>query len=246
MVTVRSLLFSIFMVVWILPFGIIGVPLIYIFRGNSSRILTRLWTNGVFVAVKYLCGITYEIRGTENIPKSGAIIACKHQSAWETMMFNVVLNKPACIFKQELRKIPIFGWYLESLGMIPIDRSAGIRAIKDMIIQTKNRLEQDYVVIVFPEGTRTKIGEIRKHQSGIVALYSSKNINADIVPVAINAGLYWQKDSFIKHSGKIIVEFLPPIEKNLPKAEFTTQLQEIIDSKSQQLVDEALNRKSQA
>jgi 1-acyl-sn-glycerol-3-phosphate acyltransferase len=234
------------MVVWILPFGIIGVPLIYLIRGNSSRILTRLWTNGVFFALKYLCGITYELRGVENIPKSGAIIACKHQSAWETMMFNVILDKPACIFKKELRKIPIFGWYLESLGMIAIDRSAGIRAIKDMIIQTKERLEQNYVVIVFPEGTRTNIGDTRKYQSGIVALYSSKNIDADIVPVAINAGLYWQKDTFIKKSGKIIVEFLPAIDKNLPKNDFTTQLQEIIDGKSQQLVDEALNIKSQA
>ena len=130
--------------------------------------------------------------------------------------------------------IPIFGFYVKKCGMIAIDRGGGIKSLKFMLNEAKEKIAQGRSIVIFPEGTRTAPGEKKDYTPGIVAFYNLPNIS--VVPVALNTGLFWGKNSFIKKPGTYTIAFLPPIETNLPKDQFLQVLQQQIDQKSLELL----------
>lgn len=237
MLFIRSLLFTVFLALWTMFMAIIGLPLL---PGppRIAGLVGRGWAYGVVWALRIICGITYEIRGKEHLPEGNYIIAAKHQSAWDTAIFLKTKDFPVYILKKELLKIPFYGWYLPAMGMIPIDRSAGASALKDMVKATKERLEKGHDVVIFPEGTRTKAGEDRgAYQPGISAIYNQCNV--PIVPVGLNSGLFWGKGQFLKPAGHIIMEYLPPIAPGeLKRKEFMQALHDQIESTSRRLEKE--------
>jgi 1-acyl-sn-glycerol-3-phosphate acyltransferase len=224
-------LWVIFLSTFFLPVYLFGTP-------RQAGYVAKVWGHGVIIALRLFHGIRYEIRGLEHLPPEPFIVASKHQSAWDTAIFHIILNRPVFVLKKELTRIPFFGPYLTRMGMIPVDREGQLAALKDMVAQSKNRLEDKRSIVIFPEGTRTKPGERVTYHPGVAALYTNPEINVPVVPAALNSGLYWPKKGK-KHKGTIVLEFLPPIMPGMKRKEFLPLLEQQIEEVSGRLNEEA-------
>ena len=139
--------------------------------------------------------------------------------------------------KNELNRIPFWKSYMTKSGHIVINRKGGLATMRQMIKDTKNVLQEGRSVVIFPEGTRTQPGKSSVYQPGVAALYGQTNV--PIIPVALNSGMYWGRRQFRKSAGKIIIEFLKPIEKGLKKAEFVSELKSAVEEATRKLEHEA-------
>ena len=238
MLYLRSLLLNIF---WysILAGGCIVNSVVGVF---SPKATIKVWNYGFIPALvwclKYIGGITVEIRGEKNLKQEGVIYAGKHESALETYILTNYIKKAAFILKKELTYIPIFGWAQYFYGMIPVDRSGGAVAMKNMLRHAKQRIECGRPVIIFPEGTRKQPGQETSYKPGVALLY--QNLNLPVVPVATNTGLFWKKNSFLRYSGKVIFEFMEPLSAGMDKKTFMTELENKIETKCNELNQETL------
>lgn len=231
----RSLLFNIFFFGWSFVTSIINLPLLFILPSKSLVLITgRMWAFPIIWALNLICGIKYEIRGLKNLPNEPCVIACKHQSAWETIIFYKIFKYPTFVLKKELTKIPLYGKYLTGMRSIVVDRDAGASALKDMVRQSEKTLADKRTIIIFPEGTRVNAGEKGTYHPGISAIYA--RCGAPVVPAALNSGKFWARNSFLKKPGKIILEILPPIEKELRRDQFMEQLETTIESRTNALL----------
>ena len=215
------------------------LPALLLPRPWVQRALSS-WSGAAYWGLRNIIGLTWEVRGLENLPDGPCIFACKHQSAWETGIFYHVAKDPAYILKKELLSVPLFGWYLTRSGAIAIDRKAGASALKGMVNGAKSRIERGQSVVIFPEGTRSAPGKPGTYHPGVAAIY--KGVDAPLVPVALNSGLFWQRRSFLKRPGVITIEILPPIEKGLDRKTFMKTLQANIEDGSNRLIDEARSK----
>lgn len=236
MIQIRSFLF----LIWMYG-GTTLITLSYLLLmplpSKFMRYGSKFWAGFIMVGLKYTAGIRFEIRGLDKLPEQGALIACKHQSAWETAIFIYLRVSTAYVLKKELLKIPLFGWYLMKAEHIAVDRSAGAKALKDLVRGVNKALEQGRNVVIFPEGTRSAAGKPRKYQPGIAALYSS--CQKAVVPVALNSGTYWGRKSFLKKPGTIIMEVMDPIAPGMKRTDFLKHLEETIEGKTAELEAEA-------
>jgi 1-acyl-sn-glycerol-3-phosphate acyltransferase len=200
---VRSSLFLLIMVlvtlIWT-PVCLLVAPLPY----RQRYWVTQRWNLFIVWLGKVLCGMRYEIRGLENLPDAPAILLSKHQSAWETIFFLWFMPRPLVyVFKRELLFIPFFGWALGLLRMVPINRSKSRDAFAQVVAQGRRRLADGLWIIMFPEGTRAMPGKKGKYKIGGARL--ALETNTLIVPIAMNSGDCWPKNSFITISiGKAI------------------------------------------
>jgi len=196
-------------------------------------VVVHLWLNQITWIERYIGGITYRVIGQENIPEGPCIIAAKHQSAWETFKLHVLFYNPAIVLKKELLKIPVWGWYLNHSGVIPVDRAGRAHALTGMMAAAHKAVADKRKIVIFPQGTRVAVGEDKPYKSGIVALYLELKI--PVVPMALNSGLLWPKNSFIKKPGVITIEFLPPIPPDLTRAEMMAQLKNKLEGATKRL-----------
>lgn len=205
----RSLVFALLMLIATLiwaPVCFLCAPLPYRQRYH----VTSYWNRFVIWAAKVVCGIRYRIKGEENLPDAPAILLSKHQSAWETIFYLYAMPRPLVyVFKRELLYIPFFGWGLALLRMIPIDRSKAKDAFAQVVAHGRRRLAEGQWIIMFPEGTRSQPGQKGKYKGGGARL--AVETNALVVPIAMNAGECWPKNSFIKKPGLITVSVGKPI-----------------------------------
>lgn len=200
--------------------------------------MAGLWIRLSFWGLKAICGTRFEVRGA--VPGSGALVAVKHMSMWDTMAIFHVLGDPAIVYKRSLGRIPFFGWYLIKAGMIAIDRDGGARALRDMSVKAKAAFAQGRSIVIFPEGTRKKPGAPPDYKPGVAALYSLLGVAC--VPVALNSGQFWTGPlGFLKKPGTIVMEFLEPIPPKVPRRAFMPLLQERIETAVAQLVAEGQN-----
>jgi len=229
---IRSALFNAAFWLWIFVLGITGLPITLLYRPFSYTV-ARTWANGSLWLLRVLCGITHEVRGSEHIPQGAALIASKHQSAWDTIIFWALLRQPSFVLKRELIYLPVFGWYLILLRCIYIDRSAGMKAMKLLLSSAAKRVAEKRPIVIFPEGTRIAPGADSTYHPGIAALYH--HLQLPVVPVALNSGRLWPRNGFIKTPGKIIIEFLPPIAPGMKGREFLGMLKERIENRCREL-----------
>jgi 1-acyl-sn-glycerol-3-phosphate acyltransferase len=209
MTLLRSLLFlilqSAFTVVFALS-ALVAVPLPPIPRYRFIGI----WARVVMFLARHVLGIRYRVEGLENLPADGsAIVMSKHQSAWETIAYQLIFPPLSFVLKKELLRIPFFGWGLAMISPIAIDRDAGREALKDIEDQGNDRLAKGFWVLIFPEGTRVKPGETGKYNIGGAWLAAKTGV--PVIPVAHNAGVLWPKNAFLKRAGLISVVIGPPI-----------------------------------
>lgn len=235
MIFLRSLLFNLFFWLWTTVFLILCLPLLPAPPIVSYHIGV-IWTRVSFFALKWICGITYELRGLENLPPDPVLVACKHQSAWDTMIFALIRRHPSFVMKRSLKRIPLFGWFLARSGMVAIDRGAGASALKDMLREARKAVAAGRSVVIFPEGTRTSPGKSLPYHPGVFALY--RDLALPTVPIALNSGFYWGRDAFVKRPGRIVFDILPPMPPGLPRKKFMADLEKLIENRSADLLAE--------
>ena len=161
--------------------------------------------------MRWICGLHYDISGSENLSGPNAVILSKHQSAWETIAFRSLLPaNQVWVLKHELLWIPIFGWALSRFKPIAIDRGSGRRAVRQIIEQGKKELENGRWVVIFPEGTRVAPGQ--RHKYGIGGAMLASESGFSVVPVAHNAGIFWRRRGFRKYPGTVKVVIGPRID----------------------------------
>jgi len=185
-------------------------------RIRRNQIIS-LWARSMLWWLALSCNIRYEIKGAENIPAKPCVILAKHQSAWETLAFQLIFPPQVYVMKRELLWIPFFGWGLAMTSPIAIKRSAGREALKQLVALGKARLASGLWVVVFPEGTRIAPGHHGKFHIG--GAWLASGTKATVVPVAHNAGLHWAKNSMLKRPGVITVSIGPPIDCTSLKAD---------------------------
>jgi 1-acyl-sn-glycerol-3-phosphate acyltransferase len=241
----RSLLFNVLFYANLIVHMIVALPTLALpypaLRGFiRSYARTSLWL------LRVVCGTTVSWRGTDRIPQGACIVACKHQSAWETFALYAAFEDPIYVLKRELMWIPLFGWYMRKAGLIPVDRSAGMGALARMTARAQKALTgaRPRQLVIFPEGTRRMPGAEPSYKPGIVHLYSKAGVPC--VPVALNSGLFWPRRSLRKLPGTIIVEVLDPIPPGLDKAAFFGRLQNTIEQTSARLIRESENQELDA
>ena len=236
---IRSICFAIVFYGVTVVMAVLYLPLIILPRRVFLEICLA-WVRLMVAAIRIILGIRYELRGLENRPDGPAIFASKHQSAWDVLIYNLIVHDCAYVLKRELYRIPLWGWYVWRVGSVGIDRSGGARALKGMVAQASELLKHGRSIIVFPQGTRTPVGECRPYLPGAAALYMGTG--APVVPVALNSGIFWPRRQFQKNPGRITIEFLPPIEPGLNRRDFLKQLEDKIEGATTRLENEALER----
>jgi len=219
-VLLRSCLFAAFQIVITPPFAVISLLTFPFDPFTRYRVITT-WTRLVLWGAETICGIRYRVLGAENVPAQACVVLSKHQSAWETLAFQVIFPPQVYVIKRELLWIPFFGWGLAMLSPVAIDRTAGMRALKQMLAQGKDRIARGFWIIVFPEGTRIAPGARGTYQTGGAAM--AVHAGAPVLPVAHNAGTCWGRHAFRKYPGTITVSIGKPIDSRGKKAAALTR-----------------------
>lgn len=232
MLLLRSLIFNIAFYSWTIVWTMLML-LVFPLPQKQAAFIQINWSRGIAPLLRILANIKTEIDGLEDVPEGAAIVACKHQSVWETTIFQGLFDRPAIVLKRELMWIPIFGWYIVKMGMIPVDRKRGTRALRLMLRKAKAAKEAGRKIIIFPEGTRVNADSETVYRSGIYGMYS--RLGLPVIPVALNAGDHWGQDTTYRYPGTIRLVFMAPIEPGLPRGEFMARLQAAIDSESTRL-----------
>lgn len=235
MIHIRSIIFNIFFFLWTSLWSILGT-LSSVFPRWVLLLPEIIWSRGIQFFLPILVGIKVKIINKNKIPDGPCIIACKHQSAWETTIFHGSLPDPAIVLKSELLSIPFFGIYAQKLKMIPIDRKAGTASMRKMLKAARQAVKDNRPIVIFPEGTRVSNQKKTKIRSGIYGLYSFLKI--PVVPVGLNSGKFWPKSSYLRYPGTIKMEYSDPIEPGLSKEEFMQRLADAIDQTTHRLVHE--------
>lgn len=205
--------YTIVTIVWGTLSILIGWLLPYRLR---FRFIIGIWTRMVLLLLRLICGIRHEVHGLEHIPDEPCILFCKHESTWETLALQSMFSPQATLIKRELLNIPFFGWAFRLLRPIAINRKEPRAALKQLIREGRDRLNNGVWVLLFPEGTRTAPGEVKPFQMGGSVLAASAD--QPVLVIAHNAGSFWPAREFIKQPGTVQVRIGPPIDTTGMKA----------------------------
>ena len=215
MIYLRSLLYLAGQTLTAVIVSVIAICCFFLPSLTRAKVIS-IWARFNIWSLQVLCGTRYRITGVENIPDQPSIIISNHQSAWETLAFQLIFPAQSYLLKRNLLWIPFFGWGLAMNRPIAIDRSKKARALDQLIKQGKERLGEGRWLVIFPEGTRMELGSPGKFQVG-GAMIATRS-GSPVVPVAHNAGIFWPKNSFLKYPGVIDVIIGPAIAPQGKKA----------------------------
>jgi len=216
LIALRSSLFAAFQLLITPVFAVIALLTFPLPALTRYRIIS-IWTHWVMWAARVICGIRYRVIGAEHIPAEPCIILSKHQSAWETLAFQLIFPPQVWVLKRELLRVPFFGWGLAMLSPIAIDRSSRRVALQQLTEQGRQRLDAGFCIVIFPEGTRIAPGQRGKYRPGGARL--AVQTGTPVLPVAHNAGLLWGRNAFLKRPGLITVSIGTPIPPDGEDAE---------------------------
>src|SRR5690349_1805235 len=209
MTWLRSGLFALAQIIVTPPYALLALATFPLPRLVRYRIISG-WSRLNIWLARSLLGIDWRVEGREHLPARPSVILAKHQSAWETMAFQLIFPPQVHVLKRELLWIPFFGWGLALMSPIAINRSRGMAALRSIARRGRERLAQGFWVVVFPEGTRVAPGTSKDYHPGGAWLACAAG--APVVPVAHNAGLFWPRNAFVKRPGTVTVRIGPPID----------------------------------
>ncbi len=232
MIFIRSLVFQIIFYAGLIVFLIFGLPFLFTTRKAAIAAL-KVWSRSFLWMLKTIARIDLEIIGKEHIPHDACLLVGKHQSLWETFALFSMLDDPAIVLKRELMFIPVLGWFAIKFEMIPVDRGAGVKALKKLIASAQKAVAQNRQIIIFPEGTRKEPGAKPDYKPGAAALYLRLSVPA--VPFGLNSGELWPRRSFLKYPGTIRVKFSAPIPPGLTRREFSRRMQHDIETATREV-----------
>ncbi len=234
-IVVRSLVFSAIFYINITVRMLVALPTILLPYSALHGVL-RHYASSTLWFLRVVCGTGVEWRGREKLPTGAYIVACKHQSLWETFALFMVLPDPTYVLKRELIWLPLFGWLATKARMIPIDRGSHTKALASMVAAARREAARGRQVVIFPEGTRRPPGAKPRYLPGVAFLYAE--LGLPCVPVALNSGLFWPRRSLRRYPGTVLVEVLDPIPPGLDKREFLSRLQSATEEATARLVAE--------
>ncbi len=227
---IRTSLFVVISFIFTVLYGTTSLLLGGFSQATRHRIIIS-WCNLVIALARWICGVRYEVTGIEYFNKGDGpfVILSKHQSTWETLYLQMLCFPATTILKKQLLNIPFFGWGLRGLRPIAIDRDNPRDALRQVKAGGEQALQDGLNIILFPEGTRMPMGERGKYaRSGAEIAITT---GSKIIPVAMNAGLFWPNKAFLKHPGTIKLVIGEPIEsEGLNSRELTTQVEEWIEA----------------
>ena len=233
LVLLRSVVFLILQAVLTVIWSVVSL-LTFPFRPFTRYRIITLWSRLVVWLAQVICGVRYQVRGLENLPREPSIVLAKHQSAWETIAFEVFLPPQVWVLRRSLLRVPFFGWGLAMMSPIAIDRGAGMQALKQMLEQGRERLAQGFWIIIFPEGTRIAPGQRGRYQIG--GAWLAVHTGAPVLPIAHNAGRLWRKNAFLKFPGTIIVSIGKPIDpQGLTPEELNKRVEDWVETETARL-----------
>jgi 1-acyl-sn-glycerol-3-phosphate acyltransferase len=230
----RSLCFNVGWFAGSLVLALVGSPILLLPR-RAVVAWATLWIDFILWWLRLTCRLTYRVVGRENLPEGLVVIASKHQSSWEALVFTKLFPDTAIVMKRELLYIPIVGWAMARAGNIAVSRGDGAAALRGMVRQSKAAAAEGRSILIFPEGTRVAVGQEHAYHFGIFALY--RQLGVPVVPVALNSGLFWGPRKFVKRPGVITVEVLPPIPPALRREAFMATLRDRIEQATTRLVE---------
>lgn len=235
MILLRAVLFNIafFGLTALVSLG--ALPLLAAPRQGIMAV-ARFWARSSVALLRVIVGVRVELRGMDHIPPGPVVIAAKHQSAFDTIIWLTLLPDTAYVLKKELLSIPFYGWHLRKAGMIPVDRAGGGAALRAMLRSTQAALSEGRQVVIFPEGTRTAPGQRIPYQPGVVAIAGLGL--APVIPVATDSGRVWARRAVLKRPGVIRISVLPPLPPGLPRAKLLTELAAGIETETDRLLGE--------
>lgn len=224
MTIVRSILFALLFYGSTTLMVLGGIPIAFISRDVLAR-YAQGWGRTYLWLTRHIVGIELMIDGLP--PEGAALVAVKHESAYETMAMLALLTDPVVVLKRELADIPLFGWLIRRHGVIPVNREASAGALRAMLLGADKAKTQGRTVLIFPEGTRVPHGQQVKLQAGFAGLYA--RLGLPVVPVALDAGLVWPR-GFLKRRGIVHLRFGAAIPPGLPRKEIEAQVHHAINA----------------
>jgi 1-acyl-sn-glycerol-3-phosphate acyltransferase len=234
-IVARSLIFNALFYINITIRMIVALPTILLPYSFLHGVLRR-YASSTLWFLRVVCGTKVEWRGREKLPAGPCIVACKHQSLWETFALFMLLPDPTYVLKRELMWLPLFGWLATKARMIPIDRGSHTKALASMTAAARREAARGRQIVIFPEGTRRPPGAKPRYLPGVAFLYAE--LGLPCVPIALNSGLFWPRRSLRRHPGTVLVEVLDPIPPGLEKREFLMRLQNATEQSTARLVAE--------
>lgn len=235
----RGILFVVAYYVMIIFYLIILLPTLilpqrFMFAGQYCYLIT------LRAFIRVILGVKMVVRGAEKLPSGPVLIASKHQSEWETYLTCLIFDRPALVLKEELMRIPLFGWYMSKLGFIPIVRGSGMEALRRMKLSAARVIAQGRPILIYPEGTRMRPGAEPAYKSGVAHLY--REFGLPCVPLALNSGLYRPKKGIPVGGGDLVFQICETIPAGEPPRVFRTLVQERVEAACDQLLLEAAEK----
>ncbi|WP_165767224.1 lysophospholipid acyltransferase family protein [Parendozoicomonas haliclonae] len=174
---------------------------------------------------RWICGIRWKVEGLENVPDKACVVASNHQSPWETFFVQMLISPQSTVIKKELFSVPFFGWAFKRLNPIAIDRKERRSAMQQVMDKGKVCLDDDYGVVIFPEGTRHHWPEVGRFTRGAATL--AQHANVPVLPIAHDAGRFWPTFTLKKTPGEITVRIGPVIDsQNKPIDQLTSEVRD--------------------
>src|SRR6185503_8857456 len=214
----RSLLYAAIFYPATILWCVIGLPVSLLGREPTLAVVLR-WVDFHHMLARYVLGIRTRVDG--RIPPGPFLIAAKHQSMFETLEMVRITHLPIIVLKKELADIPLFGFLTRRYGVIPVERSAGAKALRALVEEGQQAIATGRPVIIYPEGTRVRVGEMPELKSGFAALYRA--LGLPVVPVAVDSGELWGR-GFVHHSGIVTLKVADEIAAGLPRKEIEARV----------------------
>lgn len=208
MAKLRGILFLVYQALITPVYAVVMLATFWLPRVPRYRIAAH-WCRMSLLGARWICGVRWRVEGLERIPTTPHVVMSKHSSTWETLALNLWLPPLAFVAKQELLKLPFFGWGFALASPITIDRSAGRDAMDQMVEQGRQRFADGFWIVVYPEGTRIRAGTRGRYKTGGARLATA--LGVPILPVAHNAGWLWPKGTVAKRAGELTIVFGAPI-----------------------------------
>jgi len=221
---IKSFIFNIFLYCGLISIFILAIPTL-VLPDKFTIFFGRMSAKYIVFILKLVLNTKVIFHGEENLKKVDRFfVASAHQSMFETFALQIPLDGPIFILKKELMNIPLFGWYLRKIGAIAIIRETTTKENLSFFDKIKEKLEENKrPLLIFPQGTRVKLDECPPFKKGVGRIYNA--LNLPCIPVAVNTGKVWPKNSFMKHSGDIHISFLEPIMPGKEKDEFIKEIE---------------------
>ncbi|MDR1597924.1 MAG: 1-acyl-sn-glycerol-3-phosphate acyltransferase [Holosporales bacterium] len=223
----RSVAFIASLVIFVCSVVLVCWPFIYVSRRVaffvfSSTTRVSLWLMRLILRIK----VRFENLDILHSTKAAYpcfLLAPKHQSEIETLIFSIFFDSFRIVYKQGINELPIISSYMKRMNFIAIDREAGRAALQTLLDEGLKSIGTGSPILIFPEGTRTAFGERGNYHAGVALMYEKMNV--PILPVVHNSGQFFKPHAFIKDPGEIVFRFLPPIYPGLSAREALKELE---------------------